>query len=86
MDATFRTRQIIVTNQQGESMLLLELQIECDACGETAGIIHGHHLATLHYALGRILAARPELCGTVGVVKDEMTFEGVADPGKAQLN
>jgi len=84
--ATFHVRRIIVEDPQGHETLLVELDIDCDVCGKTQGVIHGHHLATLYQELGTILAEHPALCGTVGTVTDQTHFAGGTDPRKAKLN
>lgn len=84
--ATLQLKQIVVTNTTGQQLLLVELTISCDECGETAGIIHGHHLRTLHEALGRVIEEHGDLCGPAGTVVERTEFQGVNDPKKAQFN
>lgn len=86
MHAKVIIRRVIVTPEEGPSILLLELDIDCQGCGQTQGTIHGHHLATLHKVLGEIIAEHPGLCGEVGTVKDVTSFQSVVDPQKVSLN
>lgn len=84
--ATVQLKQIIVTNAAGQRLLLVELTISCGECGETAGVIHGHHLRTLYEALGRVVEEHGDLCGPSGTVVERTEFQGVHDPKKAQFN
>jgi len=85
-NATFNVRRIVVTDDTGLSQLLVELDIDCDVCGQTQGVIHGHHLRTLRLALDLCIAEYPALCGTTGEVKEVLRYQGVSDPKKASLN
>lgn len=84
--ATLQVRQIVVTDPRGAQILLVEVEIHCDVCGETAGVIHGHHLRTLYEALGRVIENHPELCGIVGETVERTEFQGANDPKKARYN
>lgn len=84
--ATLQVRQIVVTDPHGAQILLVELEIHCDVCGETAGVIHGHHIRTLHDALGRVIEQHLELCGVSGEIVEQEEFQGVNDPKKARYN
>lgn len=87
INAKVLVKRLVVLDAQERKHLMVEIDIECDACGKTQGVIAGHHLATLHKALGMILEEVPELCGTAADVHEETHFEGaVPAPGKARLN
>jgi hypothetical protein len=85
-NAIFNVRRIVLTDDTGLSQLLVELDIDCDVCGKTQGVIHGHHLRTLQLALDMCITEYPELCGTAGEVKEVLRYQGVSDPKKARLN
>jgi len=84
--AMFAAKQILVTTQDGTQRLFLDLDIECEECGRTQGVIAGHHLRTLHKVIAEVIQTYPELCGTEGTLQETTHFEGVHDPRKATLN
>jgi hypothetical protein len=79
-------RQVLVTTPGGEQTLLVQVDIDCDACGVTQGVVYGHHLRTLHKALGMVIEAHPDLCGDLGEIKERTQFRGRHVPGSERLN
>jgi hypothetical protein len=69
-----------------KSLLYVQLEIDCAVCGGTEGLIFGHHLRTLHKAIGMVLEANPDLCGDIGEITQTTEFSGMVDPQKVQLN
>jgi hypothetical protein len=79
-------RAIQVTAPGEHTELYVEIAIHCEQCGGTEGVVHGHHLRTLHRALGMIIEESPELCGDAGEVAERIHFQGSHTPGKESLN
>lgn len=84
--ASVKIRTILITSAEGAEVLVAELEIDCEECGTTGGAIMGHHLRTVHHALGLVIAQYPELCGEIGEVKENLQFSGGHTPGSESLN
>lgn len=84
--ANLIVRSILVAYPQEAPTLFVEVQIDCDACGEYRSIISGHHLRTLHKALGMIIEAQGQYCGEGGEVASTTNFQGAHAPGSEQNN
>jgi hypothetical protein len=87
--ASVNVRSVKVTpvDPDAQPFLYVDLHIECDVCGETRGQVFGHHLKTLHKALGLIIEANPGLVGEAGEVASTLEFEGMAPgSGKESMN
>jgi hypothetical protein len=85
--ASVTVRTIIMTPPQGESVLMAQVDIDCEVCGVTQGNIWGHHLRTLVHALQTVIDENPELCGDVGKRQEVTRFAGESlSPEKAKMN
>lgn len=81
-----RSVKVVPVDPQATTFLYVDISIDCDVCGTTEGIVFGHHLRTLHKALGMIIEANPGLVGEEGEVSNTLEFQGVNAPGKEILN
>lgn len=81
----FRVVQVTAPGERIPSSLFVQLRIDCDDCGTTEGTLTGHHLRTVHKALGMIIEANPELCGDVGEIVGQVHFGGMTPTGGKEI-
>ncbi len=76
-----------ITPEGGSPVLIVELAIDCDICGEVYVQIAGHHLRALTAALAGVIEDYPDLCGNAGSGVTKSSWQGTSPgAGKETLN
>ena len=72
MVARILTRSVRMEGDPGDPpVLLVHIEIECEACGDYTIVVMGHHVQALVESLAEVVELEPELTagGTIEVVK-----------------
>jgi hypothetical protein len=54
---------IIIQPPEGEPFLVLRISVACDICGQHSYVLAGHHLRTIHKAIGDAITAYADYTG-----------------------
>lgn len=78
MKSTLRCAATKIEFASGATALVVDLTIDCPACGPIAYRVPGHHLRALRNALIEVIDLHPdpELSGSEGTVLERTGFEG----------